>query len=326
MNTEQLITKTLVEQAECLSPDERDVRAAVFARVHKRRRPNIGVLAPLYAGVVVIALIAVAIITVGHSRTGGRPTRAEGANAPLTTVIGAGWLPGSKNRQVIATFTAAGQRVQYAWNYAGTPFNAIVSASQTPSVPRSDQVGTEHAVTVAGKPAREWASYGGYLLAYRADNGQYIWITVVTMNVVRIARKASLAAIGRHIARTLRFDVPVTGGPAQLTTLPRGAYLTSLSYTAVAGGFIDSVDVRLGARTGDASGRPAELRYGPLHVKGDAGRPVQGHRTIVQSTGGATALTVVNLRGVYSVQLRSGLGMPDLTALYQVADGFRLTS
>ncbi|WP_375504863.1 hypothetical protein [uncultured Jatrophihabitans sp.] len=350
MNAEQVLTATFTDH-EDLAPDADEVLSAIQRKLADRhRRVVIRSFTVLGAAAAVVA-IALAIRIVGgspqHLRTAVTPAPVSHSTPPTPTAseapalpapdhltLAAGWLPSARATTVVAANGFGTQYRGYDMTVSGADVYVLVSLNPGTTLPTTDKRGTPHDLTIVGHSAREWAVDFWYDLSFLATPDRVASVSVEVADehpLNSTTSAAGLRAIGRHVARALRFDAnePI-GAQFELTYLPNGVTVGSvqrdngqdttylLAVPHVARDHSNAASIV--ADYEDASNGSSGAGRGADH--GQAGRPVQGYATVVSHNGDTYTLSIPNFHGV-PLSLTTGPGVTTVATLYRIADGIR---
>jgi hypothetical protein len=350
MNADEILARTFADH-EGEAPDADAVLADVHARLTRRRRA-----VPILAAAATVAAIAIgASVLVGQERpaprpaTGATPTptgsnhttppdptaepdplvRVPLARLALSAVtLDAGWLPpGVAENTELGLFYGRQTRAYNVTDSAGrtTRINFEVRSGSTLTPDDTIDRGPGRDLTLGGRPAREWQKDSVYLVVVRLPGNRVAQVDVTPMPDGTL----DLAATGRHVATSLRFDRPTPIKPDfRPTYVPKGLavravgrsdgaespYWSLATPTAPPEG--PSVSLGVDTRPGTSSTLPQPVV---------SGRPVQGHPThLVPQAGNQVALYVDRFVGGKSLTINVTDKLVSVAELYKIADGVRL--
>lgn len=346
MEIEKLIRETFTEH-EHVAPDSDEVLAAAQRRIDSRR----AVSRPLAVAAGVVALTLAAVTVVALNRSGddntqaadpaGKVTTAESASAApsapgmpeLTMPFTLGWLPPGEADYLARRINTGGSAEEpdkpvYGGEYMLYVRNGdttvMVDVQEFKMVSVDDAAfksGPGKPVTINGKRGIESAHYdgpGGYELYLQHPEEGAMYINIGPENG-GTADPETLASYGRQVAEHIEFPGTTTVTPSfGLGDLPSEMRMCSfgidkpfegtLPTTSYSVGTCDAVDTSINLAT---SGDP----------RGDAGKPVQGHKTRIIDEGGYLSLWILGAVGDKSVLVAGRV--PEVT-LYAIADGLIL--
>jgi hypothetical protein len=342
MSTEVILAETFAAH-EYLAPPAHELWPGIEHGIRARRRRR----------VVVGAFAAVAVVGGGGAVAGGAlpgtgapakpgtsagaPTGSSGSSTPsngtLSIPIQAGWLPpGAVEEARFAVYGRTGLSYlvngnQYVMLNTGEP-DGIKEGPGTPT-------------TVNGRPATEWTrTTGQYSVRFALPSGTVVSVSV--MGGGPGSTGADRRSIGRRVAASITdghhllvspLDYTISAFPPGLAlrgisramshTIPRGTV-----YTLAAPGTTHPVPAsqqvqvstnrdgipRVG-QVWDAAGHRTRVAV--------AGRPVQGHPTVVASWTGGVSLWIPGLLPGVTIEISGGSEVSTLAQLYALADSIR---
>jgi hypothetical protein len=350
MNAEEILARTFAEHEE-QAPDPEAVLADVHARLARRRRT-----VPVLAAAATVAAIAIgASVLVGQQR----PAPGPPASTPSPTATGSNWTPPPNPSPTPPDPLATGSladaarstvAVDTTWLPPGTVKDFALGLfygrqTRTYEVTGSDGSSTHidlevrpgsdlktddgidnqpHDVTIGGRPAREFRAGEVYAVVVRLPGNRVAQVGVLPMGG---GGTLDVAATGRRVAASLRFDRPEPIKPAYRPTyVPKDLV-------------VRAVDRSDGLGTQWTLAKPDAQPQGPWVAVGQDprpgtnstlpqpvvdGRPVQGHPThVVTEGGGQVALYVDRFVAGQSLTITVTNNLVPVAELYKIADGIR---
>ncbi|HEV7657735.1 MAG TPA: hypothetical protein VGP36_23795 [Mycobacteriales bacterium] len=337
MNADEILARTFADH-EGDAPDPDAVLADVHARLARRRRT-----APVLAAAATVAAIAIgASVLVDQHRPDPAPpasTPSPSATPSATQIaLGTTWLPPGTVRTTLLQRSYGTETRLYTVSVPHQPQISVQlqvrpGTELTPpggSPPLAEFGYRQRDLTIAGRPAREWANDAGhrdssYQLVVRLPDQRIAEIEVF-VDFTREGRGAMLATIGRRVAASLQLDRPEPVGTAFRPTHVPSGFVVS----AVGRGDLDGTTWILTTPGAVPDGAAVTIRQSPRAFRtGDVpgtvadGRAVRGRPTHVITDGATVTLYVDLLRPGTSVQLTSTHAAVTLAELYRIADGIR---
>lgn len=352
MNADEILTRTFADhQGEAPDPDT--VLAEVHARVARRRRTL-----PVVAAAATVAVIAIgasvlvdqrgpdpsppaSTLTASPTPTGANsipppdpsPTPRDPlstgplADAARTTVaIDTTWLPPGTTRNTALERSYGSQIRSYVITGSdGRVVHVDLQLRAGSALTSKNGIdGQPHDLTIGGRAAREYRSEDRHSVVVRLPENQVAQVSVRSMSD---PPTVDLAAIGRRIAASLRFDRPERITLAyRLTYVPKGLVVRAVGRSDEGTGW--------GLARSDAPPEGAWVGVGEdLRTGNDptlpeprvAGRPVQGHPTyVVTQSDNQIALYVNRFVGSKSLTINVTNDLVSVAELYKIADGVRL--
>lgn len=343
MEIEKLLKDTFTEH-EHVAPDSDEVLAAAQRRIDSRR----AVSRPLAVAAGVVALTLAAVTVAALNRSGDGNTQAAAPTAPvatsdappakpgiadLTMPFTLGWLPPGEPDYLARRINTGGSAEEpdkpvYGGEYllhienGGTTVMVDVQEFKMMSVDDAAfKSGAGKPVTIGGKRGIESVNYdgpGGYELYLEHPEVGAMYINVGPENG-GTADPETLASYGRKIAEHLEFPGTTTLTPSfGLGDLPSGIRMCTFGIDKPFEGTEPVTSYSVG--TCDSAGSSINLGTSG-DPRGDAGRPVQGHKTRIIDEGGYRSLWILGAVGNEPVLLA---GNAPEAKLYAIADGLDL--
>lgn len=348
MNAEEILTRTFADHQD-EAPDPEAVLADVHARLARRRR-----IIPVLAAAATVAAIAIGAIVLA----GQRPAPAPPSGPAVPTVTGPSstprpdptprdplsavplaeaarstvavettWLPPGSARTT-ALMLSYGRQLR-TYDVTGPDQETVrvdleVRAGSALTTVNADGAPSRD-LTIGGRPAREFSQDRHYVVVERLPGDRVAEIRVQPMPNSSI----DLAAAGRRIAASLRFDRPEPVSPAyRLTYVPKGLVVREVGRSDALGGTEWGLSRPRAPDTGPWVALGEDTRPGTsssLPQPVVAGRTVQGHPThLVTQAGNQVALYVDRFVGGNSLTINVTDGLVPVAELYRIADGVRL--
>jgi hypothetical protein len=353
MNAEEILARTFAHH-EGEAPDPEAVLADVHARLSRRRRT-----VPVLAAAATVAAIAIgASVLVGVQqqspspastptpaaptstylppRTPSQPTptpvdplstQSPDAAAQATVGIDAGWLPPGTAKQTGLYYFYGRQQRDYV---VGDPGRSELNIelrlwTGTSLTPDEFLDPAPRDLTLNGRPAREWPGPDLYVVVLRAPGGRVAQVNVFSTG----GRPPDVAAIGRHIATSLRLDRETPISPDfRPAYVPTGLVVRSVFVRPQ-----DGTSWSLAAPHADPAGPGIVLveddrKATDSTVVGSPvpGRPVRGHPTHLFTEEDRVSLWVDGLVHGKTLIVTDEGQHASVAELYKVANGVRLIS
>lgn len=339
MEIEKLIRETFTEH-EHVAPDGDEVLAAAQQRIDSRR----AVSRPLAVAAGVVALTLAAVTAVALNRSGDDTTQAAAPKAPVATTDAApatpgiadltmpftlGWLPPGETdylaRRINTGATAeepdkpvyGGEYMLHVKNGDTTVMVDVQEFKMSSVDEAAFKSGPGKPVTIDGKRGIESVHNdgpGGYELYLEHPEVGAMYINVGPENG-GTADPATLASYGRQIAEHLEFPGTTTVTPSfGLGALPAGMRMCTFG---VERPFDGSSTPNTSYSVGSCDGAlTINLTISAGEPRGDAGKPVQGHKTRIIDEGGYRSLWILGAVGNSSVLVA---GKVPAATLYAIA-------
>jgi hypothetical protein len=338
MDIENLIKDTFTAH-EPDAPDSDQVLAATRQRLDRRRAVVSRPLAAA-AGVVLLALAAVAVVALNRPEPGNQVAAGTGgpaavaapakpAIAELTMPYSLGWLPPGKadylaHRINIGGSAANPDKPVYGGEYMLTVTSGrqvlLVDVQEMRMVPVDQATfksGPGRPVTIGGRAGVESSNSGGpggYEVYLTHPNGGSLYVNVAAQPG-STAPAQQLIDAGRRVAENVAFPGTTTVTPEfGLGKLPDGQRMCA---------FDVEKDGPSGPRTSYSVGTcstlpPVQVRTDEAdRVRGTAGQPVQGHATRYLDENGYRTLWI--LKAVHGAPIAVA-GRSEQAELYAIAD------
>jgi hypothetical protein len=349
MEIEKLIKDTFAEH-EYVAPDSDEVLAATRQRIDRRR----AVSRPLAVAAGVVALTLAAVTVVALNRSGDDNTQAAAPKAPIATTSAApaepgmpeltmpftlGWVPPGKADHMVQRINTGVSDEdlekplyggEYMFHVKNGDTTVMVDVQEFKMVSVDDATfksGPGKSVTINGKRGIESANNdgpGGYELYLEHPEVGAMYINIGPENG-GTADPETLASYGRQVAEHIEFPGTTTVTPQfGLGELPSGMRMCSFEVQAAA---LDISKGPLEPRTGYTIGACDSVRSAinlgtySDRPEGDAGKPVQGHKTRILDEGGYRSLWILGAVGNEAVLIS---GKAPAAQLYAIADGLIL--